>query len=80
VQMIHLEPSQSATGHLATNRVPFVHEGSERVVAARREVILCAGTIQSPQILEPSGIGFRPILEAYDIDTLIENPNVGENL
>jgi choline dehydrogenase-like flavoprotein len=80
VQKIHLNPSQSATGRFSADRVSFIHKGKEHLVTARREVILCAGTIQSPQILELSGIGSRPILESYDIAVLIENANVGENL
>ncbi|PQE07453.1 aryl-alcohol dehydrogenase protein [Rutstroemia sp. NJR-2017a BBW] len=47
---------------------------------ANREVILCAGTFHSPAILELSGIGSREILTLRGIDTLLDNPNVGENL
>lgn len=47
---------------------------------ARREVILSAGTIQSPQLLEISGIGARGVLEAAGIEVKLENKNVGENL
>ncbi|KAJ5376115.1 hypothetical protein N7509_013001 [Penicillium cosmopolitanum] len=47
---------------------------------ARREVILSAGTIQSPQLLEISGIGARGVLEAAGIEVKFENKNVGENL
>jgi choline dehydrogenase-like flavoprotein len=79
-QKIQFEPSQLAMGKLTADRVSFIHGGRELVVTARREVILCAGTIQSPQILELSGIGSRYILESCDIPVLIENPNVGENL
>ncbi|EFQ99794.1 choline dehydrogenase [Nannizzia gypsea CBS 118893] len=44
------------------------------------EVILAAGALQSPLILENSGIGSRDILERYGIETVIDNPGVGENL
>lgn len=44
------------------------------------EVILAAGAIQSPQILENSGIGSAAILEQHGIDVVIDNPGVGENL
>jgi choline dehydrogenase-like flavoprotein len=49
-------------------------------VKARREVILSAGTVQSPQILELSGIGSEDVLSKHGIDVLINNPGVGENL
>ena len=44
------------------------------------EVILAAGAIQSPQILETSGIGSAEILEQHGMDVIIDNPGVGENL
>lgn len=49
-------------------------------VEARREVILSAGSVQSPQILELSGIGPREVLTAAGIDVKVDNKNVGENL
>jgi choline dehydrogenase len=50
------------------------------LVRAEKEVILCAGSIGSPQILELSGIGDPKVLDQYDIDVIVPNPNVGENL
>ncbi|TLZ05195.1 MAG: choline dehydrogenase, partial [Gammaproteobacteria bacterium] len=49
-------------------------------VRARREVILCAGPINSPQLLMLSGIGPRHELAAHGIDAVRELPGVGENL
>lgn len=49
-------------------------------VGALREVILSAGTIQSPQTLELSGIGSKTQLENFEINVVVENPGVGENL
>ncbi|KAL8725822.1 MAG: hypothetical protein Q9166_007109 [cf. Caloplaca sp. 2 TL-2023] len=51
-----------------------------KTIKANKEVILAAGAIQSPQLLELSGIGSRPLLEQFNIQTVIDNPNVGENL
>ncbi|MEL7022780.1 MAG: GMC family oxidoreductase N-terminal domain-containing protein [Pseudomonadota bacterium] len=47
---------------------------------ARREVILCAGAIQTPQILMCSGIGPQEELKKNDISVLVDSPNVGRNL
>lgn len=60
--------------------VQYMHEGQVKMAKANKEVILCAGAIQSPQILELSGIGDRKLLESHGIKVLIDNPNVGENL
>ncbi|HMM89325.1 GMC family oxidoreductase [Bradyrhizobium sp.] len=52
---------------------------SDAVVRARREVLLCAGAVQSPQLLELSGIGRPDILQEHGIDVLHALPGVGEN-
>jgi choline dehydrogenase len=49
-------------------------------VTAKKEVILSAGSIGSPQILELSGIGDRKLLTKLGIDVTVANSNVGENL
>lgn len=55
-------------------------DGSPQTIAARKEVIISAGAINSPRLLELSGIGGADILERLGIDVLIDNPHVGENL
>lgn len=54
-------------------------DGTERMVSGS-EIILAAGALMSPQILELSGVGNRSLLESLDIPVIIDNPNVGENL
>ena len=55
--------------------------GKERVnVYARHEMLLCAGSIGSPQILQLSGIGPAPLLREVGIPVLHELPGVGANL
>jgi choline dehydrogenase len=49
-------------------------------VHARREVILCAGSIGSPQILQLSGIGPADLLSRHGIDVIVDAPGVGANL
>ena len=53
-------------------------EGTQ--IVARREVILAAGAVRSPALLERSGIGARRRLEALGIDVVADRPGVGENL
>jgi choline dehydrogenase-like flavoprotein len=50
-----------------------------RTVRARREVILSAGTIHSPQILQLSGIGPAPLLQQAGIPLLVDLPGVGQH-
>ena len=54
--------------------------GLIKEVHARKEVILCAGVFQSPQILELSGIGSAALLNELGLQVLVDNPNIGENL
>ncbi|KIJ22968.1 GMC oxidoreductase [Sphaerobolus stellatus SS14] len=53
---------------------------SRQVVHAKKEVVLCAGTIVSPQLLELSGIGRKEVLEAIGVEMKLELPGVGENV
>lgn len=60
--------------------VAVLHGGQEHVFTANNEVILAAGAIASPQLLQLSGIGASETLHQHSIATLIELPGVGENL
>lgn len=70
----------SLDGEWVATAVRVRHKGEEMDITAAREVILSAGSIQSPQILELSGIGRRDILEAAGVEVHVHNANVGENL
>lgn len=50
------------------------------VITAKNEVILSAGSLQSPAILERSGVGNKTVLAAAGVQTLLDLPSVGENL
>lgn len=60
--------------------VQFATDGQRFTVKVAREVLLCAGAIQSPQILELSGIGNPVHLKSIGIEPVVENSNVGENM
>ncbi|KAL2820418.1 hypothetical protein BJX63DRAFT_380752 [Aspergillus granulosus] len=60
--------------------ISITFEGQEYEVSAKREVIVCGGTIQSPQILELSGIGDPKVLEAAGVECKVSNPAVGANV
>ncbi|HEX4885373.1 MAG TPA: GMC family oxidoreductase N-terminal domain-containing protein [Casimicrobiaceae bacterium] len=64
-------------GRTATG-VALAPDGSE--VRARREVIVAAGAVRSPALLERSGIGAMRRLEALGIDVVADRREVGENL
>jgi choline dehydrogenase-like flavoprotein len=54
--------------------------GRRQVVEARREVVLCAGAINTPQLLMLSGIGDRDHLAEHGIELVRHVPEVGQNL
>lgn len=60
--------------------VAYRRDGREETVRARGEVILSAGAVASPAILERSGVGSGARLSGLGIDTVADVPGVGENL
>jgi choline dehydrogenase len=66
-------------GKKATGLV-FRHEGRLKLARFTREVVLSAGAINSPQLLELSGVGQASRLAGLGIPVVHESPAVGENL
>jgi len=60
--------------------VECVIEGKKQIVQARKEVILCSGAIQSPQLLQLSGIGPKALLSSCGIECIADAPHVGKGL
>jgi choline dehydrogenase-like flavoprotein len=85
---IMLASDGSATGveylkgeHLyRAHAVPSTQRGELRQVLARREVILCGGAFNTPQLLMLSGIGPAAALQAHGISVKVDAPGVGRNL
>ena len=62
------------------NGVRYTRKGATKIAMANREVIVSGGTINSPQLLELSGIGQPDILKTHGIEVRHELKGVGENL
>ncbi|TPI28175.1 choline dehydrogenase [Mesorhizobium sp. B3-1-6] len=60
--------------------VEYEQNGETKTVRAGREVILCGGSINSPQLLQLSGIGPSALLGNLDIPIIHANDNIGANL
>ncbi len=69
---IHFD-SQRATG------VETIVKNQRRMFRARREIILCAGPLESPMLLERSGIGQPEVLHQLGVTQIAESPHVGEH-
>ena len=85
-------PNLTIVTHATTDRILFDGKRASGVsylignsnntneASARREVLLCAGAIASPQILQRSGVGPAALLRELDIALVHELPGVGQNL
>ena len=60
--------------------VKYLKSGKTHELLASREVILSAGSINSPQLLQLSGVGPKKILEQVSVPLVHDSPAVGENL
>jgi len=67
-------------GALRAEGVEFVRDGVLQHASARRELILAAGAIGSPQLLEISGVGAGDVLQNAGITPVHDLPGVGANL
>lgn len=60
--------------------IEYLQDGVRKIAKARREVILAGGAINSPQLLQLSGIGPGELLRDHGIEVIADLPGVGENL
>ena len=72
---------EEGPGQLTARGVEYrTADGAVSVVLARKEVVLSAGAVGSPQILLLSGIGPRSELEAVGVPCRLDSPDVGKHL
>ncbi|KAF5005802.1 hypothetical protein FDECE_7781 [Fusarium decemcellulare] len=70
----------SDPANVVAKGVQYSQAGQAKVVRAGKEIVLAAGTINSPMLLERSGVGSAELLQRLGIDVVVDNPYVGENL
>jgi choline dehydrogenase len=75
-----LDLSRDPQGRLRCTGATILRAGGSIKVSAAREVILSAGAICTPQILQLSGIGPAALLREHGIDVMLDAPGVGANL
>lgn len=81
VDRILFDSSRDTEGRLRATGVRYTtQDGRAHTIQATKEVIVTAGAINSPRLLELSGIGDKGLVESLGISSLVNNPNVGENL
>lgn len=71
---------ETINGESRATGVQFIVDGSTHIVKATKEVIISGGAINSPQILELSGIGSPDVLQKVGVEVVVDLPGVGENL
>jgi choline dehydrogenase len=76
----HVHVTRVVIEHGRAVGVEFIENGDRRVVRAQSEVLLAAGTLQSPQLLQLSGVGPAYALKSHGIAVHADSPEVGENL
>ncbi|CAO2647299.1 Nn.00g082210.m01.CDS01 [Neocucurbitaria sp. VM-36] len=74
------ENEYSASGVVGTGVEVISSDNTTKFIHATREIIIAAGSIRSPALLEHSGIGNPAVLEPLGIQTVISHPNLGSNL
>lgn len=79
-QVEKLTFDKDANGQLRCTGVVVHRAGQSTTVAAIKETVLSAGAVNSPQILQLSGIGPAALLKQQGIDVVMDAPYVGENL
>src|SRR5690606_32157562 len=78
--VLGLQIDRQGDGGLRCTGARLQRAGQTLVATARQQVILCAGSIGTPQLLQLSGIGPGDLLQQHGIPVLADRPGVGANL
>lgn len=78
--LTHAQVSKLQIENGEVTAVQFRHKGQHLSASARLETVLSAGAVNSPQLLELSGVGSKNVLNKAGIVQVHELPAVGENL
>ncbi|KAI0049312.1 GMC oxidoreductase [Auriscalpium vulgare] len=79
VARVVLSQERPGSDAIATG-VEILHDGQKKTVKVGKEVLVSAGAIKTPQILELSGIGDHDILQKAGVETVVDLPAVGSNV
>jgi choline dehydrogenase len=78
VARLIIKPQEN--GELVCRGIEVIRHGKTQQVFASKEVILAAGSVATPQLLQLSGIGPSELLQQHGIPVLLNKPGVGANL
>jgi choline dehydrogenase-like flavoprotein len=72
--------ARSGSAECIAEGIQYTKDGNTKTITARKEVVVAAGAINSPRLLQCSGMGSADLLQKLGIEVLVESPGVGENL
>jgi choline dehydrogenase-like flavoprotein len=75
VEKINWSPNKS-DGEVVATGVTFTSGGKEYTVTSNNEVIISGGTVNTPQLLELSGIGAKDVLHKAGVEQVVDLPSV----
>ena len=76
----HAHATRIAFDARRAREVHYYQNGQIHVASARREIVLAAGSINTPMLLQRSGVGPGTLLQLFGIDVVHASPAVGRNL
>lgn len=79
LKIIFETPKEAETKPRAT-AIEIFAEGRQQLIRAKKEIILCAGALETPKVLMLSGIGPHVLLQSLNIPVVMDAPAVGKNL